>query len=92
MPVPIGLPLLEKACFIDDQNRIIGRQVLDDIIPHKVTQRIRIPTATAQQGLLTPGARIASCFRAHPPGLAPLVPQQPVEEQVCRRGYARLRE
>ena len=64
------LALLEKTGLIDDQNRIIGRQVLDDIVPHDVAQRIRVPSATAQNGLLTPWPRIASRLRAHPSGLA----------------------
>jgi hypothetical protein len=52
--------LLEKASFIDHQNRVIGRQVLDDIVPHDIAQCIRVAPAAAQDGLLTPRAGAAA--------------------------------
>jgi DNA-binding winged helix-turn-helix (wHTH) protein len=47
--------LPEETNLIDDQNRIIIRQVLDEIVPHDVTQRFRVPWATAKNSLLAPG-------------------------------------
>ena len=84
--------LLEEASLVDDQHRIISRQVLDDIVPHDVAQRIRVPSATAQNGLLAPRPRIASRLRAHPAGLAALIAQHAVQEQTRRRCYPLLRE
>ncbi len=73
--------LLEEPGLIDDQNRVIGRQVLDDIIPYDIAQRICVPSAAAQDGLLAPRARVARRLGAHPSGLASLVAQQSVQEQ-----------
>src|ERR1035437_131533 len=92
------LALLEKTfdplrgSNIDDQNCILGRKAFDDIAPHDVAQRIRVPSATTQYGLLTPWARITCRLCAHPPGLAPLIPEQAVKEQARRRRYPFLRE
>src|ERR1035437_2168768 len=92
------LALLEKTfdplrgSNIDDQNCIVGRKTLDDIVPHHVTQRIRVPPATAQDSLLAPRARITCRLCAHPPGLAPLIPEQAVKKQARRRRYLLLRE
>jgi len=80
-PHATGCPaLLEKSGLINDQNRIIGGECLDDIVAHKVAQGVSIPTSTAQNGLLTPWARITRSLRAHPSGLAPLIAQQPIQE------------
>jgi hypothetical protein len=84
--------LLEETGLVDDQHRIISRQVLDDIVPHDVAQRIRVPSATAQNGLLAPRPRITSRLRAHPSGLAALIAQHAVQEQTRRRCDPRLRE
>jgi hypothetical protein len=56
-------------------------------IAHDVAQRICVPPAAAQDRLLAPGTRIASCFRAHPARLARLVPQQAIQKQSrrCRK-------
>src|SRR5713226_2759868 len=66
--------------------------MLDDIIAHDIAQGIRIPIPTTQNCLLPPWARIASRLRAHPTGLAPLVPKQTLQEQTCIRRNTLLRE
>ena len=75
-----GLALLEEPGLVEDQNRIVGGKGLDDIVAHDVAQRIRVPAATTKNGLLTPGAGIARRLRPHPAGLAPLIPEQAVQE------------
>jgi hypothetical protein len=80
-----GVALLEKAALIDHQNRVIGCQLLDNIVADNVAHRVRVPSATAQNGLLAPGAGVTSGLRAHPTGLAPFVAQYPVKKQTRRR-------
>ena len=77
--------MLERTGLVDDQNRIIGAECLDNIIADEVAQGVRIPAASAQNGLLAPWARITRSLRAHPSGLAPLIAQQPVQEQPALR-------
>jgi len=87
-----GLALLEKTCLIDHQHGIVVGQVLDHIIAHDIPQRVSVPTAAPQDGLLAPGARIASRLRPHPSGLSLLGSQKAVQEQPCRRRHTLLRE
>src|SRR5450631_1571935 len=77
------LALLEKAGLVDDENRIVICQGLDDIVAHDIAQGIGIPIPAAQDRLLPPWTRIASRLRAHPAGLALLVAQQTVQKQAC---------
>src|SRR5450755_224274 len=79
------LALLEKAGLVDHQDRIMIRQMLDDIIPDDIAQGIRIPIPTTQDRLLPPRARIASCLRAHPTGFALLISEQTFQKQACIR-------
>ena len=80
---PAGrLALLEKASLVNHQHGIRLGQGLDHVVPHEVTQRVGIPAATAEDRLLTPRTWVACRLGAHPAGLAPLRPEQPVEE--CR--------
>jgi len=65
--------LLEKAGLVDHEDRIVIRQMLDDIIAYDIAQGIRIPIHAAQDRLLTPWAGIASRLGAHPTGLALLI-------------------
>jgi hypothetical protein len=81
-----GGALLEKAGLVDHQHGIRCRQGLEGIVAHQITQRVGLPTAAAEHGLLPPGAGIARRLGTHPAGLAPLRPEQPVEE---RRGGGR---
>src|SRR6195256_4326350 len=39
------LALLEKAGLVDDENRIVVRQMLDDIVANDIAQSIRVPIA-----------------------------------------------
>ena len=78
----------DEARLIDDQYRIVGRQMLDDIVTHDITQRIGIPVPAAQHRLLPPRPRIAGRLRAHPPGLASFFPKQTIEEQPGRVRHA----
>jgi len=47
--------LFQKTRFINDQNRIGSREILDDIVAHNIAQRIAIPSAATQNSLPTPG-------------------------------------
>jgi hypothetical protein len=80
--------LLEKAGLVDDQHRIRRSQHLKRILAHQVAQVVRIPVAAAEHGLLAPRARIPGGFGAHPAGLAPLGPEQPIEKGSRRGGDA----
>src|SRR4029077_467305 len=59
------------------------RQMLDDIIANDIAQAISIPIPAPQDRLLPPRARIASCLRTHPTGLALLISEQTLEKQAC---------
>ena len=50
------------------------------MVAHQITQRVGIPMAAPQHGLLPPGAGVARRFGTPPAGLAPRRPEQPVEE------------
>ena len=77
------LALFEKAGLVDHQDRIVIRQMPDDIIADDIAQSISIPIPTTQDRLLPPRARIASCLRAHPTGFALLISEQTLEKQAC---------
>ena len=77
------LALLEKTGLVDDEDRIVICQMLDDIIAHDIAQGISIPIPATQDRLLPPWTRIASCLRPHPPGLALLIAEQTFEKQAC---------
>jgi len=49
MPCPA-----EEAGFIDHKDRIVFREMLHDVVAHKVAQRVRIPTIPTQERLLAP--------------------------------------
>ena len=68
------LALLEKAGLVDHKDRIVIRQMLDDIIADDIAQAISIPIPATEDRLLPPRARIASRLCAHPTsfGLAPV--------------------
>ena len=73
------------AIAIDSNHTIeidsfVPREQIDERYPRDVTQRLRIPAAPAQNGLLAPWTRIASCLGAHPSGLAPLATEQAVQK------------
>src|SRR5712691_2219098 len=74
--------LFEKAGLIDHQDRVVVRQMLDDIIADDIAQGIRIPIPATQDRLLPPWARIARGLSAHPTGLALLVSKQTFQEQA----------
>src|SRR5260370_13331048 len=57
--------------------------MLDDIIADDIAQTISIPIPATQDRLLPPWARIASCLRAHPTGLALLISEQAFQKQAC---------
>ena len=75
--------LLEKAGLVDHEDRIVIRQMLDDIIADDIAQSIGIPIPATQDRLLPPRAGIASCLRAHPTGLALLISEQTFQKQAC---------
>src|SRR5712691_1572972 len=86
------LALLEKAGLVDHEDRIVIRQMLDDIIAYDIAQGISIPIHAPQDRLLTPWAGIASRLRAHPAGLALLIAEQTFQEQTCIRRNTLLPE
>jgi hypothetical protein len=72
--------LLEEAGLVLDQHGIPVGQALDRVIAHEVAERICLPAAAAEEGLLPPRAGIAGRLGPHPAGLAPLRPEQGVQE------------
>src|SRR5271168_4413250 len=76
------LALLEKASLVDHDDRIVIRQMLDDIVAHDIAQGIRIPIPATKDRLLPPWTRIASRLRAHPAGLALLITEQTFQKQA----------
>ena len=86
------LALLQKPRLVDDENRVVVGQGFERVIAHDVAQRISIPLAATQNSLLPPRTRIASRFRPHPAGLAPLLAEQTFEKILRRQRHPRLRE
>jgi hypothetical protein len=84
--------LLEKAGLIDDQHGIRCRQGLERVVAHQIAQRVGLPAAAAEHGLLPPGTGITGRLGTHPAGLAPLRPEQPVQERRGGGGHARMAE
>jgi len=87
-----GLALLEEAGLVDHQHRLRVGQRLQRVVAHQVAQRVGLPAAAAQDGLLPPGAGIARRLGPHPAGLAPLGAEQAVQEQPRRDRHPLLRE
>src|SRR5512136_1291757 len=87
-----SLALFEKAGLVDHEDRIVIRQMLDDIVTHDIAQSISIPIPTTQDRLLPPRARIACCLRAHPTGFALLISKQTFQKQACIRRNTLLPE
>ena len=75
--------LLEKAGLVDDQDRVVIRQMLNDIVADNIAQGIGISIPATKDRLLPPWTRIASRLRAHPPGLALLIAEQTFQKQPC---------
>ena len=86
------LALLEKAGLVDHEDRIVIRQMLDDIIANDIAQIISIPIPAIEDRLLPPRARIASCLRAHPTSFALLISEQTFQKQACIRRNTLLPE
>src|SRR5271168_1102788 len=86
------LALLEKAGLVDNEDRIVIRQMLDDIIADDIAQAIGIPIPAAQDRLLPPRAGIASRLRAHPTSFALLISEQTFQKQACIRRNTLLPE
>jgi hypothetical protein len=86
------LALLEKAGLVDHEDRIVIRQMLDDIIANDIAQVISIPIPATEDRLLSPRTRIASCLRAHPTSFALLISEQAFQKQACIRRNALLPE
>jgi len=84
--------LLEEAGLVDHQHRVRVGQRLQRVVAHDVAQRLRVPAATAEDGLLPPRPGVARRLGAHPAGLAPLVTQQPIQKQPRRSRRPVLRE
>jgi hypothetical protein len=77
-----GFALLQEARLVDHQHGLGRAQRLDRVVAHHVPQRLRIPVRAAEDGLLTPGTRVTGSLGPHPAGLAPLTPEQAVQEGV----------
>ncbi len=76
--------MLQKAGFIDHQNRLGISKSVQGVVPNNIAQGIGIPRGASQNGLLPPRTRISSRFRSHPARLAPFLAQQPVEKPFGR--------
>src|SRR6202163_2488862 len=87
-----GLALLEKAGLVDHEDRVVIRQMLDDIIADNIAQSVSIPVTATQNRLLPPWTGIAGCLRAHPSGLALLIAEQTFQKQACIRRNTLLPE
>jgi len=83
------LALLEKARLVDHQHGVRIGQGLDRVLTDDVAQSIRLPVTAPEHRLLTPGPRITGCLGSHPAGLAPLRPQQTIQEPAGRGRHAR---
>jgi hypothetical protein len=86
------LALLQEAGLVDHQHRIRVGQRFQRVGAHDVAQRLRLPAATAEDGLLPPRPRVARRLGPHPPGLAPLRAEQPIKEPTGRCRHPLLRE
>ena len=86
------LALLEKAGLVNHEDRIVIRQMLDDIIAHDIAQAISIPIPATKDRLLPPRPRIASCLCAHPTSFAVLISEQTFQKQACIRRNTLLPE
>src|SRR6202795_20508 len=86
------LALLEKAGLVDHDDRIVIRQMLDDIIADDIAQATSIPIVATEDALLPPRARIASCLCAHPTSFALLISEQTFQKQACIRRNTLLPE
>jgi len=84
--------LLEETGLVDDQDYLVGRKVLTNIVSYDVAKLVCLPSPAAQNSLLPPGPRIPCSLGAHPTRLAALVTQQAVQKQVRRRRNALLRD
>jgi hypothetical protein len=84
--------LLEEAGLVEHQHGITVGQRLQRVVAHQVAERVRLPAAAAEDGLLPPRAGIARRLGPHPAGLAPLRPEQAVQEQPRRECHPRLCE
>ena len=76
------LALLEKAGLVDHQDRVVIRQMLDDIVADDIAQAVSIPIPATEDRLLPPRASVASRFRSHPASFALLIPEQSLEKQA----------
>ena len=86
------LALLRKAGFVYDENRILIAKGFQHVIAYNIAQGVGAPLTAAKDRLLTPGTRITGCFRAHPAGLARLVPQQTIQKLTSRCRHALLKK
>jgi len=86
------LALFEKAGLVDHENRIVIRQMLDDIVADDIAQSISIPIPTTKDRLLPPRARIASRLCAHPAGFTLFISKQTFQKQACIRRNTLLPE
>src|SRR5665811_188263 len=57
--------------------------MLDHITANDIAQSIRIPIPAPKDRFLPPRARVASCLRTHPAGLALLISEKAFQEQPC---------
>jgi hypothetical protein len=84
LDLPDGLrrcfALLQEAGLVNDENRRLLGKRLQRVLAHDLAQCIGVPPAAAQDRLLTPGAGIARCLRAHPAGLSRFVAKKSVQK------------
>jgi hypothetical protein len=84
-----GFALLQEAGLVDHQNGLGRGQRLDHLVAHHIPQSLRVPMRAAKNGLLAPGTGITGGLGPHPAGLAPLAPEQSVQEGAGGGGDTR---
>jgi hypothetical protein len=75
------LALLDKAGLVDHQRGVRLDQRLEGVVAHNVAQAVGVPARPSEHGLLAPRPWVAGSLGAHPPRLAPLRPEQLVQER-----------
>jgi hypothetical protein len=75
--------LLEKAGFVDDQDRVWGAKVLHHVSAQIVAHGVGIPLRSSEQALHPVGRCLTCDFRDLPAVLAGTRAEQPVQIAEC---------
>lgn len=80
-----GVALLHKAGLVDHKNGVVGAEMVGDVGPQVVADRICIPAGVAQQALHRPGSGMARAF-GQLPAVLPLDARQKPEQVGAGHG------